>query len=101
MVSGFRPLADTPGVGSPDLDRPKRAGHGLSVGTVRRALSNSALVPGSAGFDDAPTGRVSVNLPSSGMHTSSQTSQLASAFSASVPEASVAGVIFASSTTSS
>ena len=81
---------------------PNRAGHGLSIGIAPRALSNSARVAPSAGFAVGPTGRVSANLPSSGMQTSSQTSQLALAASFSaLPARSAGGVTFTSSSTSS
>ena len=101
MVSAFRPLASTIKVGSPDLATPYRAGHGLGIGSCWRALSKIARVAGGAGAPVAVTGKVSSNLPSSGMQTSSHTSQLASAESLKLPEALAGGVMRTSRVASS
>ena len=68
------------------------------MGTLWRALSKIARVAGGAGIAAAAIGRLSSNLPSSGMQTSSHTSQLASAASLSeLPLRPAGGVMRTSS----
>ena len=55
----------------------KDAGHGLGVGTARRAAAISGAPRGSSAGVVAVTGSVSATAASSGMHVFSQTIQLA------------------------